>query len=205
MRLNVDRELLRSFWDFSREKLGIKNTDDGEVWRDSDSFDKKDAGQNKFNGVYHAKTNQVELPFPLWYVEFDITARQNGMMQYGFSIFERDEGAFQDLSLGFSRRVASIKLNFFKTTPDLTGYVLNADDEVIADISDNNEDNARKISFGGSGSMIRRYTDYAVLAGEVGELESLANRAIIHCFRKNMSVERRLFDTNIYLALEPSD
>jgi len=204
MRLTIDRELLRNFWDFSRRELGIKDVKDDGVWKDSDLVGDKDEG-NQFDGIYYATTNQVELPSPLCYVEFDIVARQNGIMQYGFSVFERKDGAFHGLSTGFSKRVAPFKLGFFRTTPNLTGYILNADDEVVADITDNDEGDARRVSFGRSGSKIRRYKDYTTFAGEVGELEALAGRLIVHCFRKNASVERRLFDTNVYFALEPGN
>jgi hypothetical protein len=199
MRFVVDRKLLKAFWDFSREDLGIREEQDGEKWVDSDILDKHEPG---FGETCSAMTNQVELPSPLWYMDFDVIARQDGIVQYAFSVGERDESAFKNRSIGFSRRVSSLKLNFFPTSPNLTGYVMNADNDVIADISDNEEGDARRISFGRSGSRIRKYKDYQTFAGEVGELEALAERFVAHCLGKNASIDKRLFDTNLYFGLE---
>lgn len=198
MRLNVDRDSLKCFWDFSREELVIKDELDEGRWVDTDIL----KGKTKKLTTCGAISNQVELPSPLWYAEFNVTARKNGAIQCGFAVSEREEGAFSGRSMGFNRRMSALKLNFFQTTPNLTGYVLNADNEIIADISDNEESSSRRISFGNAGSRIRKYSDYLTFVGDVGELENLAGKLIIQCFGKNESVERRLFDTNIYLALE---
>jgi len=198
MRLNVDRDSLKDFWDFSRVELGIKDERDEDRWVDTDILKSKATKPTTCGAI----SNQIELPSPLGYAEFNVTARKNGAIQYGFSVFEREEGAFSGRSIGFNRRMSAFKLNFFQTTPNLTGYLLNADNEIVADISDNEEGNARRISFGNAGSRIRKYSDYMTFSGEVGELEAWAGKLMIHCFGKNKLVDRRLFDTNIYLALE---
>ena len=96
--------------------------------------------------------------------------------------------------------LAPSKNHFFPTSPNLKGYVLNADKEIIADIASADNGMTRMISFGEGGSKIRRYTEYTTLLGDLGELETLASIAMQTCLAKTLTKIRELQDTDIHLA-----
>jgi hypothetical protein len=190
MRVVVDRDLLRKFWDFSRVDLSS-----GEKRKDSDMFcDRKDEFDKD-----EATTNQADLPAPLWYVEFGIVSR-NKIMQYGFAINAKRKEAFRNMSGAFGRVVRPCKYKFIRNNPNLSGYIINPDGDVIADVGDDDEGVVRHVSFGQGGSKIRRYDDFQTFQADVMELECLTQHLINCCL--NVEDGRRNSDMVVYLGLE---
>jgi len=195
MRLFVDRGLLKSFWNYSREELRL-DKEDSEKWQEPDIYKYK---THPFEWLCKATSNQAELPSPLEYVEFRIFAREN-ILQYDFCINAEKRSVFSFRSKPFSKRILPSKNHFFPTASNLRGYVLNADQEIVADVAGADEGMTRVISFGEGGSRVRRYGDYTTLLGDLGELESLASVAIQTCLTKSWTKLRQLQDTYIHLA-----
>lgn len=189
MRLLVDKDTLAEFWQARFEPI----EEGEEIW--------KEASTKRLEGPLSACSEYVELPEPFESMGFSIISERN-RIQYGFNLRFRDEDVTFDLSPAYVKEIRPTKRTFYPTSPDLTGYILDGDYNVIADISEGGENKeTRYISFGQAGSRIRRYNTLGDLTLDIAELGAITTSVINCCVKKYFPNKKRLVLPHIDIHL----
>ena len=180
----MDKDTIDKFWRARANYIEVPENG-VEVWKDED--EKSSEPETTGFGEY------IELPNPLESVGFNITAQEN-RIQYGFNLMFRDPKVLGNLSSSYEKAARSMKRKFYPTTTDLTGYLLDANDDPEADIVNGKNDEEREsriISFGFYGSRIRRYKTVRELFIDINDLCAITNSVISCCVNKYNSTDKK--------------
>jgi len=175
MRIGVKKSALENFWK-ARFDFEKSDPEDYETWKGVSTKIKILDGRVEGHGNY------LELPVPLEAIGFRITAQQK-RINYGYEIYFRDPKILKGLSVDYQEVMARTKNIFCPTTNDLTGYLLDSDNNCNADIialKGDNDNESRSISFGLYASRVREYEKINDLVNDITELSALAG-SIVQC------------------------
>jgi hypothetical protein len=183
MRIVVDRDTIDKFWKARSNYAGVPKSG-AEGWKEEERVSETET---------HGYGEYIELPNPLESVGFNITAQEN-RIQYGFNIMFREPRVLKNLSQPFTRTARSTKRKFYPTTPDLTGYLFDANDDPEADIVSGKNDEEREsriVSFGVYGSRIRRYKEIKDLFIDINDLSAITGSIIYCCVNRYNSMSKK--------------
>lgn len=194
MRLLIDKDTLAEFW-----KARFKPIDESEK-----SY--KEENSELWEGQLSANSEYAELPEPLESTSFSILSEAN-RIQYGFELVFRDIELTLDLSKVYAKEILPTRRTFYSTSPDLTGYLLDGENNCVADIVAYKErPESRFVSFGQYGSRIRKYNRLGDLTLDIAELGAITTSVINCCVKKYFPSKKRVvlphIDINFGLNLD---
>jgi len=185
---------LESCWSERTSNLFKVDSTSGEEW-------KKTERKSCFSDPIIFNSESSELPSPLYFINTRLYFNL-GKFSQDFELSFRDSSILDKLSSLFDKTLRKYKKRFIPTTPDLTGYIVNPDDEICATLTEDNSSDkeSRILSFGCYGCKPLECSTFSSFYADVGEHNNEASQLIKFILNKSKNNSCNIPHLELYLT-----
>lgn len=193
MRVIINKNALEDLFKQSRPKEIDENR-----WID---FDEREENYVTLDELI-ANTTEATLPLPMKSLDFKIFMLDN-RSRYGYTIGFEELSSLEKVGKKFSKEISKKGYSFFPTSKEISGYILDKNNETIYDIF-NEDEGSLSISSGLHGSKVRKYNSFRELYLDIYELGNIASN-LIRLIHEDYDPKNTLPPISVHLLPTPSN